>query len=122
MGDMANYIAMAIPVFFVLIGIEIWFARREAVEVARLNDAVSDLSCGTLQQLLGLFTKTAVFGVYALALPGGWIADRLIGQRKAVLYGGVLIAMGHYSMAAGRPTSSKSLSALVVVATPSRIW
>ncbi len=66
MGDMANYIAMAIPVFFVLIGVELWLARREALEVARLNDAISDLSCGTLQQMLGLFSKTAVFGVYAL--------------------------------------------------------
>ncbi len=45
--------------------------------------------------LYGLYT----FGVYALALPGGWIADRLVGQRKAVLFGGVLIALGHYSMA-----------------------
>ena len=26
-------------------------------------------------------------------LPGGWIADRLIGQRRAVLYGGILIAV-----------------------------
>ena len=43
----------------------------------------------------GLYT----FGVYALALPGGWIADRLVGQRRAVLYGGVLIALGHYSLA-----------------------
>ena len=43
----------------------------------------------------GLYT----FGVYALALPGGWIADRLIGQRRAVLYGGVLIALGHYCLA-----------------------
>ena len=43
----------------------------------------------------GLYT----FGVYALALPGGWIADRLIGQRRAVLYGGILIALGHYSLA-----------------------
>src|SRR5258707_537488 len=32
-------------------------------------------------------------------LPGGWIADRLIGPRRAVLYGGVLIAAGHFSMA-----------------------
>ena len=32
-------------------------------------------------------------------LPGGWIADRLIGQRRAVLYGGILIACGHFSMA-----------------------
>ena len=32
-------------------------------------------------------------------LPGGWIADRLIGPRRAVLYGGMLIAAGHFSMA-----------------------
>ena len=38
--------------------------------------------------------------VYLLALPGGWLADRLIGQRRAVLIGGVIIASGHFSMAA----------------------
>jgi POT family proton-dependent oligopeptide transporter len=43
----------------------------------------------------GLYT----FGVYALALPGGWVADRLLGQRRAVLYGGILIAIGHYLLA-----------------------
>jgi POT family proton-dependent oligopeptide transporter len=43
----------------------------------------------------GLYT----FGVYALALPGGWIADRLVGQRRAVLIGGILIALGHYCLA-----------------------
>ncbi len=37
--------------------------------------------------------------VYLLALPGGWLADRLIGQRRAVLYGAIIIACGHYSMA-----------------------
>ena len=37
--------------------------------------------------------------VYMATLPGGWIADRLIGQRRAVLYGGILIASGHFSMA-----------------------
>ena len=42
----------------------------------------------------GLFT----FGVYALALPGGWIADRVIGQRQAVFVGGVIIAAGYYSL------------------------
>ena len=58
--------------------------------------------------IYGLYT----FGVYALALPGGWIADRLVGQRKAVLYGGVLIALGHYALAVPsiaicRPSPSK---------------
>ena len=51
--------------------------------------------------IVGLYT----FGVYALALPGGWIADRLIGQKKAVLYGGVLIAAGHYALAIPASTS-----------------
>ena len=37
--------------------------------------------------------------VYMTTLPGGWIADRLIGQRRAVLYGGIIIASGHFSMA-----------------------
>jgi POT family proton-dependent oligopeptide transporter len=43
----------------------------------------------------GLYTSM----VYMTSLPGGWIADRLIGQRRAVLYGGILIACGHFSMA-----------------------
>jgi len=43
----------------------------------------------------GLYTSM----VYMTSLPGGWIADRLIGQRRAVLYGGILIAAGHFSMA-----------------------
>ncbi len=37
--------------------------------------------------------------VYMMTLPGGWLADRFIGQRRAVLYGGILIASGHFSMA-----------------------
>ncbi len=42
--------------------------------------------------IYGLFTA----GVYLLSLPGGWIADRLMGQRRAVLYGGLLIALGNF--------------------------
>ncbi len=44
----------------------------------------------------GLYTSM----VYLATLPGGWIADRLIGPRRAVLYGGVIIAAGHFCMAA----------------------
>jgi POT family proton-dependent oligopeptide transporter len=45
--------------------------------------------------LYGLYTAM----VYMLSLPGGWIADRFLGQRKAVLYGGVLIAAGNTCLA-----------------------
>ncbi|MBZ5624594.1 MAG: peptide MFS transporter [Acidobacteriia bacterium] len=42
----------------------------------------------------GLYTSM----VYLLCLGGGWIADRLTGQRQAVLVGGVLIAFGEFSL------------------------
>jgi POT family proton-dependent oligopeptide transporter len=34
--------------------------------------------------------------VYLLSLPGGWFADRIFGQRRAVLYGGILIVVGQF--------------------------
>src|SRR5580704_14910268 len=34
--------------------------------------------------------------VYLLSLPGGWLADRIFGQRRAVLYGGLLIIVGQF--------------------------
>ena len=37
--------------------------------------------------------------VYFIALPGGWIADRILGTRRSVLWGGIIIALGHYSLA-----------------------
>ncbi|WP_274559267.1 peptide MFS transporter [Streptomyces spiramyceticus] len=37
--------------------------------------------------------------VYMAAMPGGWVADRLWGARKAVLVGGIVIALGHFTLA-----------------------
>lgn len=37
--------------------------------------------------------------VYLMSVPGGWIADNVLGTRNAVFYGGILIALGHFSMA-----------------------
>jgi proton-dependent oligopeptide transporter, POT family len=44
--------------------------------------------------IYGLYTSM----VYLTSLPGGWIADRLIGQRRTVLIGGIIIALGHVSL------------------------
>src|SRR5262245_48065841 len=55
---------------------------------------------------LGFDTKTAagIYGaytgsVYLMSIPGGWFADNVLGTRRAVLIGGIIIALGHYSMA-----------------------
>ena len=50
---------------------------------------------GKAAAIYGLYTA----GVYLLALPGGWVADRILGQRQAVFYGGCVIAAGHFTMA-----------------------
>src|SRR5262245_37574089 len=39
------------------------------------------------------------FGVYATAIFGGLAADKVFGQYRSVLLGGVIIALGHFSMA-----------------------
>jgi POT family proton-dependent oligopeptide transporter len=49
-------------------------------------------------------TAGAIYGLYTGAvflgsLPGGWIADRLIGQRNAVFWGGILIMLGNFTLA-----------------------
>ena len=36
--------------------------------------------------------------VYITPVLGGYLADRYLGQRKAVLFGGILIALGHFAM------------------------
>ena len=37
--------------------------------------------------------------VYLMSLPGGWIADNVLGSRNAVFWGGCIIALGHFSIA-----------------------
>ncbi|HSY19077.1 MAG TPA: peptide MFS transporter [Candidatus Acidoferrales bacterium] len=49
----------------------------------------------TAGAIYGLYTCA----VYLVALPGGWIADRLIGPQRAVLIGGIIIALGHFTLA-----------------------
>ncbi len=55
-------------------------------------------------------TSTAIYGtytmsVYLLSILGGFIADNFIGSRRAVLWGGTIIACGHYTMAIHSPST-----------------
>ena len=46
-------------------------------------------------QIYGLYTMF----VYLMGVPGGFIADKYLGHKRAVFVGGVIIALGHFSMA-----------------------
>lgn len=77
---------------------EMWerfsYYGMRALLVLFLVDAIANGGLGlddrTATAIYGLYTAA----VYVVALPGGWIADRLIGAQRAVLYGGILIAAG----------------------------
>jgi len=59
-----NYIVLAIPVFFALIGLELLLTRVLERESYSLADSLNDLSCGIVQQLVEVFAKTALFAGY----------------------------------------------------------
>ena len=50
---------------------------------------------GAALSLYGTYTML----VYVASIPGGWIADNILGQKKSVLYGGVLLVLGHSILA-----------------------
>jgi alkylglycerol monooxygenase len=60
-------IEASIPLFFALIALELVVARVRGDRVYRFADSFSDLACGTLSQLAGLFTKFGLLWAYAWA-------------------------------------------------------
>ncbi|AOM79885.1 sterol desaturase family protein [Pedobacter steynii] len=59
-----DYIALSVPVFFILIGIELAWSFYKKLNYYRFNDSISNLSLGIGQQLTGIFMKTALFFGY----------------------------------------------------------
>jgi proton-dependent oligopeptide transporter, POT family len=98
---------------------EMWerftYYGMRAVLVLFLVSAVSTGGFGiddkTATAIYGLYTA----GVYLAALPGGWIADRLIGARLAVLVGGLGITLGNALLAASTGPRAFYLGLVVIV-------
>ncbi|MFJ4838275.1 peptide MFS transporter [Streptomyces sp. NPDC088746] len=86
-----------------LSGLEVWerfsFLGMQAILVLFFADTVSNDGMGMDPGTAA--SVSAAYGtlVYLVSVAGGWLADRILGSYRAVLYGGVLIACGHYAMA-----------------------
>ena len=80
---------------------ELWerfsYYGMRALLVLFLVDAGSGLGLDdqAATAIYGLYTAA----VYIVALPGGWIADRLLGAQRAVWIGGIVITIGHFTLA-----------------------
>ena len=98
---------------------EMWerfsFYGMRALLVLFLVDSIASGGLGlddrTATAIYGLYTAA----VYVVALPGGWIADRLIGAQKAVLYGGILIALGSFGLWLSQNSQMFYLGLIVII-------
>ena len=98
------------PVLFVLFFTEMWerfsYYGMRALLVIFLTAEILGPNPGwgwSKKTALSLLGTYAMF-VYLTPLVGGWLADKHIGYRKAVVIGAFLMTLGHISMAFETPT------------------
>ncbi|MEV4946245.1 peptide MFS transporter [Streptomyces sp. NPDC053755] len=100
-----------------LSGLEVWerfsFLGMQAILVLYFADSVANEGLGMAPGTAA--SVSAAYGtlVYLVSVAGGWLADRILGSYRAVLWGGVLIACGHYSMAV--PTAAMTWAGLGLI-------
>jgi POT family proton-dependent oligopeptide transporter len=82
---------------------EMWerfsFYGLRAILFLYMTSALSKGGLAFEQHYAGLIMGTYASSVYWTPLIGGWLADKYLGARRAVLIGGIIIACGHFSMA-----------------------
>jgi proton-dependent oligopeptide transporter, POT family len=82
---------------------EMWerfsYYGMRAILLLYMTKAFAEGGLGFDEKYASLIYATYVSSVWYLPLPGGWLADRVLGARRAVLIGAIIIACGHYSMA-----------------------
>ncbi|MGW4504364.1 peptide MFS transporter [Streptomyces sp. NPDC004436] len=100
-----------------LSGLEVWerfsFLGMQAILVLYFADTVAHGGLGMDPGTAA--SVAAAYGtmVYLVSVAGGWLADRILGSYRAVLWGGILIACGHYAMAV--PTTAMTWTGLGLI-------
>jgi POT family proton-dependent oligopeptide transporter len=87
---------------FLLFGTEMWerfsYYGMRAILVLYLTELTTSGGLGWTQadalKLYGIFTGL----VYVTPLLGGWLADNVLGQRKSIIFGGILMALGQFTL------------------------
>ena len=75
--------------FYGMRGLLVLFMTRE------ITDGGMDLSAPEAMAIYGVYGAS----VYFLCVPGGWIADKIFGAQRTVLFGAIIITLGHYVLA-----------------------
>jgi len=91
LGSGIDYIQYAVPIFLLLIAVELIVARVRGLRLYRFNDSVTDLSCGLIEQVSKVFVKTLllvgyifvydhvrIFEIQSWSPAGKWVAAFLL--------------------------------------------
>jgi POT family proton-dependent oligopeptide transporter len=85
--------------FFTEMGERFSFYGMKAILFLYLIKGAEDGALGLPEDMAGAIFGLYAAAVYILTLPGGWVADNLIGQKKAIWWGGIIIMLGHILLA-----------------------
>ncbi len=88
---------------FVLFLTEMWerfsyYGMRAILFLYMTTDIIKG-GMGMQDKEAGAVYGIYVASIYLLSLPGGWLADNIFGQKKSVIYGGLIIILGHLILA-----------------------
>lgn len=90
-----NPVVLAIPVFFGLMALELAFEFMTRKHTYRMNDAITNISTGTLQQLSGVFLSILSIGIYTVVFESFAVTELPVnGWTFAALF--VLYDLGYY--------------------------
>lgn len=88
---------------FVLFFTEMWerfsYYGMRAILFLYLTKAAAEGALGLPEAQGGAIMGLYMASVYLLTLPGGWIADNILGQKKSIWYGAITIMLGHLVLA-----------------------
>lgn len=87
------------PLFFTEMWERFSYYGMRAILILFMTTTVTDGGLGFDTGKAGLILGTYAAMVYLLSVPGGWLADKFFGLRRAVLYGGIVIMIGHILLA-----------------------
>lgn len=100
---------------------EMWerfsYYGMRAILTLYMTKSIVEGGLGFDEKYASVIYATYVSSVWYLPLVGGWLADRILGARRAVLIGGIIIACGHYSMAVNSLPSFYAGLVLIAIGT-----
>ncbi|HET9527983.1 MAG TPA: peptide MFS transporter [Pyrinomonadaceae bacterium] len=105
------------PLFFTELWERFSYYGMRAILILYMTSTVAQGGLGFDVKQASSIYGTYTMAVYLTALPGGLVADYLTGARLAVFIGGIIIALGHFSMVFHSLTFFYAGMALIAIGT-----